>query len=338
MRTRAASFMLACIWAVLIVPVEGAQEQAPERGTSDAPKVTRAEVLIRQARKAAGSEEALRSLTSLSASGKLRRFIKCVYVKSPTTIEEREKALKGKISIEFLLPDKYRLSVSTSTVLGTKYSYAEVVNGDGAWRNPPLRAEPSSKNRHVIDVRDFERSLAYQALSARQQLTIYSLAWLAQGLPSYPLDRSYEGWLQTKDGKAEVISVSGAEDFQLWFLLNQETRLPLGFIGSVVASQAEPVLFEGNYLFSVSYLRSLQERARQERAIQAAKRPRRFELRVLLSDHRRVAGILLPHRLTIMVDGRRVEEVAITKFEVSRPLNPKKFERKPPAGSKARSR
>jgi hypothetical protein len=173
MRTHVAGIMLACLLAVLVVPAGGALEQAaPERDKYDAAKAVRARELIRQARTAAGGEQALQSVTSLSATGQLRRFVKYVYIKSPTRVEEREKVLKGKISIEFLLPDKYRKSVSTSTLLETKYSYTEVMSGGRAWRNPPLQAQSSSKSRHVIDVRDFERSLAYQALNARQQLTI----------------------------------------------------------------------------------------------------------------------------------------------------------------------
>ena len=168
--------------------------------------------------------------------------------------------------------------------------------------------------------------------------SIYSLAWLVQALPSYPLELSYEGWLQTKDGKAEVIAVRGGDDFLSWFLLSRETRLPLGFVSRFIAPQAEPVLLDRTLLFSISYLRGLQERARQERAAQAAKPPKRSEWQMHLSEHRRVAGILLPHRLTIMVDERRVEELEMTRVEVNRRLNPKDFERKPDTGSIPRGR
>jgi hypothetical protein len=339
MRTHVAGIMLACLLAVLVVPAGGALEQAaPERDKYDAAKAVWARELIRQARTAAGGEQALQSVTSLSATGQLRRFVKYVHIKSPTRVEEREKVLRGKISIEFLLPDKSRIGLSTSTLLGTRYSYTEVINGDRAWRNPPLQAQSSSRNRHVIDVSDFERSLAYQAQDARQKLTLYSLAWLVQGLPRYPVELSHEGWLQTKDGKADVIAVHSANDFQLWFLLNQETRLPLGFVSRFSTSPAEPVLVERTFFFSVSYLRGLQERARQERATQAAKPPKRSEWQLHLSDHRRVAGILLPHRLTMTVDGRRVEELTITRFEVNHGVNPKDFERKPDTGSIPRGR
>lgn len=324
-----AGFMVAGLLVALAARVGHVSEQASEQSRNGAARVVHANELIRQARIAVGGEEALRSLTSLSISARLHRFVKYVFVKSPTEVEEREKTLSGRVSIEFLLPDRYRRNVSTSTLIGTKYSYTEIISGGRAWRDPPLLAESSSKDRHAIDVSDFERSLAYQAINARQQLTFYSLAWLLRELPDYPIEFVYEGWLQTKDGKAEAITAHRGDEFQSLLLLNQETHLPLGFISRFIASQAEPVLANRTFFFSVAYLRGLQQRARRERAAQLAKPSRRSEWQMRLTDHRRVGGLLLPHRLTMMVDGTPVEELVITKYEINRRMNPRDFERKP---------
>jgi len=299
--------------------------QAPAQ--DNAAQAARARELIKQARAALGGEEVLSKLGSLSASGKLRRFLKYVSVMSPTKVEEKEKTLSGKVKIDFLLPDKFRRQVSVATLRGFKNSYVEVVNGDRAWRKPPLPVASSANDRRVIDVGDVERSFARQARNARQQMALYTFGWLLQSPSSLPIELSYAGVFEAEDRLTDVIVAQGQDDYRIVLLLDQKTHLPHTVALSFVESRRESVIAEVAGI-SQRFIRDTYARARAERAART-KPPQRYELRWRFSDHRPVAGLLLPHRITATLNGEMIEELTITEFALNHHLNLKKFEGQP---------
>jgi hypothetical protein len=291
---------------------------------TDAAAKERARELLAQARVAVGGEKVLTGIKSISTSARSRSFVKYVLVKSPTKVEEHEKVLKGKLKIEFLLPDKSRKLVSSSTIWGYNDTYAEVTSGDRAWRDPPLIAQSSRRERHVIDVSDFQRGLAYQAQVARHDVGIFSLTWLVQAPPNLALDYRYVGLLTIDGTTVDTIEVTGPDSFRSFFLLDEKTHLPFGFIINYVATLADPVLIEASP-FDGRNVARLVARARQEIASRS-KPPWRFSVIVRFSDHHRVEGLLLPYCMTVSVDKRVYEELKFSKFSVNGYLNPKNYE------------
>ncbi len=302
-------------------------------GQRDTSQEARADDLMRMARVASGGEDALHRITSLSASVQLVRHMSYVLVSSKK-IQDREARLKGTIQIEFQTPDRFRKRVSIATLLGYRTKYVEVVNGSRAWRDPPLTAVSSSRKRHVIDVSDFERSLAYQAQGARQQLTFYALALTIKGFPEDSLKFRSEGWVQQENGKAEVISVFGPDDFHAGLLLDQATHLPLSVIQDVVAVRPVPVLVEWA-AFGNARQQELIQKARRERAARL-KPAQRMRVEYRFTDRRLVDGISFPHRITTLIDGKLVEEMMVSNLRVNPRLNPKDFEPKPANSSRTR--
>jgi hypothetical protein len=305
-------------------------QENPEQAQTDAAGKERANELLAEARAAVGGEKILAGVRSISALARSRSFAKYVLVKSPTRVEDREKVLKGKMKIEFLLPDKSRTQVSSSTLWGTTDSYAEVTSGDRAWRNPPLVAESSRRNRQVIDLSDFQRSLAYQARIARHNFAIYSLTWLLQAPPKLALQYRYVGLLTIDGTTVDTIEVTGSDNFRSFFLLDEKTHLPLGFVMNFVATITDPVLIEASP-FDRNNRAKLVARARQEIASRS-KAPWRFSVTIRFSDHHRVGGLLLPHHMTLSIDRRVHEELSFSNFSINGHLNPKNYE--PPKSTK----
>jgi hypothetical protein len=250
-----------------------------------------------------------------------------VSVQSPTKVEEKEKRLSGKIEVDFVAPDRFRKRVSSTTLRGFGYSYAEVVNGQRAWRDPPLPVRSSHRDARVIDVGDVERSLTLQAQNAQQQMAFYTLGWLLQPPPAVPLKLGYAGEFQTEGRVAEVLVAQGADDFRLVLLLDQQTRLPLAVVVPFIASRQATVLVEAAGA-TPKFIQNTYLRARQERQARVT-RPQRYELWWRFSDHRPVAGVRLPHRLTTTLNSEVLEEMVITEFTLNRPINPKKFDGQP---------
>ncbi len=302
----------------------GEDRQAPDaagRGTAGA---SEADALLRKARDAAGGESALNRVTSLSASVRLRRFITYLSVE-PRKVVEKETVLKGKIQIEFERPDKFRKRVSASMLTGDKIGYEEIVRGNRAWRHPPLTPASSSRSRHVIDVSDFERSIAYLAQGARQQFSLYALAFLIRGFPADSF-RFAGGALQSERGNADVVRVSGPDDFHAAMLLDQTTHLPLELVQDVVAYRPVPVVIHGVFPNRTAWQEVLR-RARHEREMRM-KPPRRMRIEYRFLDRRVVNGISLPHRINTLIDGTLAEELVISSFKINPRLNPRDFEQK----------
>ena len=305
-------------------------QQQPSAATTDEAGKARAQELLAQARAAVGGENVLAGIKSIAATARSRSFVRYVLVKSPTQVEEREKVLKGKMKIEFLLPDKSRRVVSSSTLWGLRDTYTEVTNGTRAWRDPPLTAASSRRERHVIDVSDFEQSLAYQAQTARHNLEIYSLTWLLQAPPNLALEYRYIGFLTVDGTRVDTIEVTSSDKFKSYFLFDEKTHLPVGFVMNFVATIEDPVLIVPSP-FDSRYRARLVAKARQEIASRS-RPPWRFSVFVRFSDHHRIGGLLLPYRMTVTVDKRLYEEWKFSRFSVNGSLNPKNY--KPPPQQK----
>ena len=305
-----------CVFAFLPVV---AQDQADQ--------IARAQELLRQSREAIGSAQAWEQLQTLSASGRARRLVKYVSVQSPEKVEEKEKVLSGKISLDFALPDRYRCRITNATLSGFSYSSVEVINGDRAWRTPPPPIISSFRDSRVIDVGDAERSREKYAHDTRQQIALYTLGWLLRTPGSFPAEFIYAGPVESEGRKLEAIVVKGPEGFSPLLLLDRETKIPFAIVMSFVQVKRVPVFVEVASL-SRQFTHETYARARRER--EARRRlPQRRELQWRFSDHQSIGGLQLPHRITTIIDGEVLDELTITEFRVNQPINQKKFEGQP---------
>jgi hypothetical protein len=286
--------------------------------------------LIKLARVALGGDEALGSIRTLSVSAKSRRPIKYVSVQSPTKVVEKEKILSGKIELDFLLPDKFRKRTSGKRFRGDfPFSYFEIVNGERAWRNPPLRAISSNKDRRVIDVGDFERTVELQRRGARQQLTIYSLGLLLQSIPSFPLQYCYLGRVRSTEGEeANAIRVTDPENNQMFLLLDPKTNMPLSFAWTFVARLQKPIIMENVGFYDAKFTRATHQRALQEARARAVP-PENGEMQMKFYDYRPISRVLLPHRITTKINKEIIEELTFNDFEINHSISQKKFEGEP---------
>ncbi len=319
------SFMVGLLLVLLLLAFPyRAESQSHSQKPSPQDEAARAGELIKLAREAIGSEENLNRIQTLRASGKYNRFVKYVSVQSPKKIEEKQKILSGKMKFEFALPGKFRRRVTGKTMRDYPYSFAQVVSGDQAWRDPPARAVSSSGDRRVIDVSDVERSQFMQATGARQQLSFYSIGWLMDSLPGYPLQMRYLGLYQLGPENAHAIIAEGETGFRFTVLLDTKTYAPLALIISFVAEIQPLVMVDARGFYDRRFMRDTYMRAGEERRARA-KPAQPCEMLIRFSERRPVDGVTLPFRVTTTVNGEVVEEMLMSKFEINRPIDLKKF-------------
>src|SRR5262249_21076080 len=271
-----------------------------------------------------GGEEALSKIQTLTASGKYNRFVKYVSVQSPKKVEEKRKALSGKMEFEFALPDKFRRRMTGETLRGFGYSFAQVVSGDQSWRDPPLRPISSYRDRRVIDVGDVARTEFIQATGAKQELTYFSIGWLLLTLPGYPLEMNYLGTYQVGPENTHAIITQGETGFRFTVLLDSKTYAPVALAISFVEDIQPTVIVETAGFFDRKFMQETYARARAERRART-KPAQQYEMLIRFSDRRPVNGVTLPFRVTTTLNEEVIEEMTINEFEFNRPISPKKF-------------
>jgi len=319
--------ILLVFWLAIPNPSEaqtGSPKPPPPPMAAREDETARAKELIKLARASIGGEESLSKIRTLTASGKYNRFVKYVSVQSPKKVEEKRKSLSGKMEFEFSLPDKFRRRVTGETLRGFGYSFAQVVNGAQAWRDPPMRPMSSYSDRRVIDVGDVARTEFIQATGAKQELTYFSLGWLMFPLPGYPFEMSYLGLYRAGSENAHAINAEGESGFRFIVLLDAMTYTPLAMMISFVENIQPTIMVESAGFFDRRFMRETYARARAER--KAREKPaQQYEMLIRFSDRRPVDGVLLPFRVTTTLNGEVIEEMTISEFEINRPINPKRF-------------
>jgi hypothetical protein len=319
-------FCFAFLYLQRAVYSERGESQSNPQNSASQNETARAEELIKLARAAIGGEEVLSKIQTITATGKYNRFLKYVSVQSSKKVEEKQKALPGKMEFEFALPDKFRRRITASRLRGFDYSFAQVVNGAEAWRDPPLPPISSNSDRRVIDVGDVERTEFIHATSAKQGLSFYSIAWLMLPLPGYPLKMSYQGLYRVGAESAHAISALGDSGFRFTLLLDMKTYALKALAISFVEEIQPVILVDAVGFLSRRFMQETIARARAERKART-KPSQPYEMLMHFSDRRPINGALLPFRVTITLNGEVAEEMTMSAFEINRPINMKKFAR-----------
>lgn len=314
-------------WTVVGLLVLAYGSAAATQSRQQKPDSVRARELIRQARIAAGFETADGGIQFLSFKAKTERFVKYFSVQSPTKVVENEKTLGGKIEVEFSLPDKFRVKTKSDTLSGFDISFTEALNGDLAWRDPPMTVRSFGPDQRVIDVGDVERTMLMQTRTAKQRIAFYTLGWLLQTPPSVPVEMSYGGVVDVEGQKCDAVVVEGQEGVRNILLLDQKTHLLTG-LGVVFFDTIRETVIVEVAGFDRRYIRDTYARARQERMART-KPGQQHEMLWHFLDQSSVGGVTLPHRVEITLDGRTIEEMAINEYKVNQPINPRRFEGKP---------
>ena len=137
---------------------------------------------------------------------------------------------------------------------------------------------------------------------------------VAQGLSG--LTFTHAGQAESNDGKADVLDVKG-ENFVARLFVDSNTHLPL------MLTYMAPQMRAFNRRPDDTP-ETIRKRMEEERA----KPPQMVENTVYFSEHQKVNGVMLPHRITRSVDGKTTEEIEIKKYKANPTLDPQMFEKK----------
>jgi hypothetical protein len=300
-------YTLGLTLALLAPSAARAQEKPAPNAAGD----SRAHELLRLTRAALGGEAGFKAVKSLSATGKLRRV-------TPKLDQS------GRFEIE-LSPDGLYRKVEQLELVGDVTATTEtVLDGDQAWRE----TKTNSAIARVVKAADegSRQARAAQLQDVRAEFSRFLLAWLLAAPSSFPAELRYGGEAEVEGERADVLDLQGPEQSSARLVIDRKTRRPLMLLYKTQAraSAATEATARGTSPEEVEKAVREAQKLRQSQPPQAGE----SEVTLHLSDYREAGGLMLPHRLTRMVDGKTTEEWEVGKFRLDAPLRPENFRRK----------
>jgi hypothetical protein len=295
--------------------------------------------VIAEMRKALGGDQKLAAIKGLSLRADYRREMSAmagggggnmmimVTGGGPGAPAHGSSQSTGKIEIDLDLPDRYL----RSDVGATGLAMTRTEGFEGA--RPFLELVPNNPGVRVQadnPAKDPERAkAALRRSSTELARLLIGLTGAAQ--PGFPVTFSYGGQAESPDGKADVIDASGPDGFKLRMFVDVETHLPLMMTyfepeprmvtrtmtrdgaarGSAPAAVNAPA---GNVPGLTPEQQAELDKQRKEAAAAPVKM---IEQRLFFSDHRKVDGVSLPHRIARGTAEKTTEEWDVTSVKLN---------------------
>jgi len=177
----------------------------------------RAQEILKQARHAIGGEEKLQQIQGLQINGQYRRVF-------------GDRQMGGDREIDILLPNKYLVEDAMNAGgMSTALINTRALNGDKAWSGNSgggggmifRIAGPGGQQASPEQMEAMQRRI-YNAEFSR-----YLLAMILTPPPSLAVEYKYAGESDVEDVKADVIDVSGPDNFSVRVFFDQKSHLPL---------------------------------------------------------------------------------------------------------------
>lgn len=308
---------------------------------AQAPANDPAAAIVAAAREALGGEKKLGAVKTIVATGRTRQ------VRGENLVP-----IEFEIAMEF--PDRYvrkdEIPAQESGPTSTGFNGAELIQFP-APAPPPARAGgPPPPTPEQMDAQRKTR-----LAGVKQDALRLMLGMSAGAFPSAPLTFSYVAKAEAPQGKADVLAVSGPDNFSARLFVNADTHLPImvtwtapappqppsrrGGPAATAGQGADPVR-EGGPGRGEPSSRSdpappATERAAAGRETAPASPQRGVipprgggppESRLYFSDYRDVNGLQFPFRLRRALGPDTTEETTFDGFKINPKIDPKKFE------------
>lgn len=289
--------------ALVLVPTAYADDQ-------------RANEILKQAREAIGGEQRLQKLEALHINGQYRRVF-------------GERQMAGEREISIALPNKYLVEDSMNPGgLATAMINTRGLNGERAWSGAsggggmvfrmagPGGAQPSPEQMEAALRR------IYQAEFMR-----YVLAMTLAPPPSLELAYKYAGESDVDGEQADVIDVTGPENFSVRLFFDKKNHLPLLLSYRGPKPRMMTISRPAGGSAKQEDLKKSAEEAQKKLQAEAPVTPEEADFFIRLSDHKKVDGLMLPFKLTFLTDSEVSEEFEISKYQVNPQFKADKFEK-----------
>ena len=271
----------------------------------------RAREILKQARQAIGGEEQLQKIQGLQINGQYRRMF-------------GERQMGGDREISILLPNKYLVEDAMNAGgLSTAMINYRGLNGDKAWSGNSgggggmvfrIGGGPGGPGGQPPSPEQMEAMLRriYTAEFSR-----YLLAMILTPPSSLAVEYKYAGESDVEDAKADVIDVTGPDNFSVRVFFDKSSHLPLLLSYRGPKPRVMTMTRQAGSPAKPEDIKKAQEEAEKKMHAEAPPAPEEVDFYIRLTDHKKVGGIMLPHKLTFLTDSEVSEEFEISKYQLN---------------------
>jgi hypothetical protein len=277
----------------------------------------RAQEILKQARQAIGGDEQLQKIQGLQINGQYRRMF-------------GERQMGGDREISISLPNKYLVEDAMNAGgLSTAMINFRGLNGEKAWNGNSgggggmvfRIGGPGSQQASPEQMEEMLRRI-YTAEFSR-----YLLAIILTPPPSLAVEYKYAGESDVEDVPADVIDVSGPNNFATRVFFDKKSHMPLllsyrGPKPRIVTMTRQAG--SGPKPEDVAKARAEAEKKMQAEAPAA---PEEVDFYIRMTDYKKVGGVTLPYKLTFLTENEVSEEFEISKYQLNPQFKADRFEK-----------
>jgi hypothetical protein len=279
---------------------------------------SRAQEVLKQAREAIGGEEQLQKIQGLQINGQYRRML-------------GERQMAGDREISILLPNKYLVEDAMNAGgLSTAMINTRGLNGEKAWSassggggmvfrmtgpgGPQATPEQIEAGLRRIFNAEFSR---------------YLLAMILLPPPSLAVEYKYAGESDVEDVQADVIEVTAADNFAARIFFDKKSHLPLLLSYRGPKPRIMTMTRQGppRDAKPEDVKKAREEAEKKMEAEHPAAAPEEVDFYIRLTEHKKVSGLMLPHKLTFLTENEVAEEFEISKYQLNPQFKADRFEK-----------
>jgi hypothetical protein len=278
-----------------------------------------AQKIVAQAREAAGGAAKLKSVQSLSVSGKSRWQVRMSFggPGGPGGQAPPASLMEGEFELDVLAPDKY-VRRDTREVMGGQ---ATIIIHSGFNGDRPIQRTETIGDLPMNPNMPFGAGdPAMRLRRARQEFLRNWMGWLFEPPPAYGITLRGAGSESMGGANYDVIEAAGSDNLsaRLYFDTTTHRLALLRYKGASMPQMVRMVgPPPGQGVNPPPPPEGQPQTALQRPSSPAAE----VEVEVSFSDFKAADGILLPHRIQRRVNGEVLEETEIKKYKVN--SNPK---------------
>lgn len=276
---------------------------------------SKAQEILKQARQAIGGDEQIQKIQGLQINGQYRRVF-------------GDRQMGGDREISISLPNKYLVEDAMNAGgLSTAMINYRGLNGDKAWNGNsgggggmvfrmggPGGAQPSPEQMEAMLRR------IYNAEFSR-----YMLAMILTAPPSLAVEYKYAGESEVEDAKADVIEVTGPDNFMVRVFFDKNSHLPL--LLNYRGPKPRMMTMTRAPDQKPEDVKKAREEAEKKLHAEGPRVPEEVDFYIRLTDHKKVGGVMLPHKLTFLTDNEVSEEFEISKYQLNPQFKADRFEK-----------
>jgi len=278
---------------------------------------SKAQEILKQARKAIGGDEQLQKIQALEIHGQYRRVF-------------GERQMGGDREISILLPNKYLVEDAMSAGgMSTAMINTHALDGDKAWNGNSgggggmvfRIAGPGGQQASPEQMEAMLKRI-YNAEFSR-----YLLAMILTPPPSLAVEYKYAGESDVEDAQADVIDVTGPDKFAVRVFFDKNSHLPLLLSYRGPKPRTVTMTRQTGGPPKAEELKKIQEDAQAKMRAEVPAVPEEVDFYIRLTDHKKVGGIMLPHKLTFLTENEVSEEFEISKYQLNPQFKADHFEK-----------